>query len=139
MLALTTNTTHGRWVHDVAARLLEQLGNPSDELLVSDVIALAELRWRADQLRRDPNASALDVVRIEGLVDRRTRKLGLDRRGKREEPQTRLSDLLHGEPPAQELDHTQDAPPARDVAAQDAPKAPEDTEPTGSREQGDPP
>jgi hypothetical protein len=64
--------------------LLEQLGNPSDELVISDVIALAELRWRADQLRRDPSASALDVVRIEGLVDRRTRKLGLDRRGKRE-------------------------------------------------------
>jgi hypothetical protein len=82
--AISTHSARGRQINDTAARLLALLEHPTDELIIADVIALAELRVKADELRRDPNASPLDIVRLEGLVDRRTRRLGLDRRGKRE-------------------------------------------------------
>jgi hypothetical protein len=100
--AISTHKARGRLVHDIAARLLALLEHPTDELIIADVIALAELRVKADELRRDPNASPLDIVRLEGLVDRRTRRLGLDRRGRREpEADPGLGQLLVDEHAAQ--------------------------------------
>ena len=99
---ISTYSARGRQIHDTAARLLALLEHPTDELIIADVIALAELRVKADELRRDPNASPLDIVRLEGLVDRRTRRLGLDRRGKREpEADPGLGQLLVDEHAAQ--------------------------------------
>jgi hypothetical protein len=123
---ISTYSARGRQIHDTAARLLALLEHPTDELIIADVIALAELRVKADELRRDPNASPLDIVRLEGLVDRRTRRLGLDRRGKREPDSDRgLGQLLVDEhaqegAPAAEAAGTRETSRERDVRAQDA-------------------
>jgi hypothetical protein len=81
--ALNTNTTRGRLVHDIAARLLAGVAAP-DPLVIADVVALAELRVRADELRRDPASDPNVVVKLEGLVDRRMRRLGLGLNRKQE-------------------------------------------------------
>jgi hypothetical protein len=68
--AASLNTTRGRLIHDTAARLLDDVADRSNPLAIGDCIALAELRIKADALRRDPASDPLAVVRIEGLVDR---------------------------------------------------------------------
>jgi hypothetical protein len=85
-LALQLNTARGRLVHDTAARLLAGVADPDNPLVIADCIALAELRVRADELRRDPTSDPNVVIKLEGLIDRRMRRLGLDR--KREPPST---------------------------------------------------
>jgi hypothetical protein len=77
--AINRNTRHGRHVHDIAVRLLATAADPSDPLVVADAIALAELRVRADEARRDPGCDIEQVVRLEGLVDRRMRRFGRQR------------------------------------------------------------
>jgi hypothetical protein len=84
MAALQLNTARGRLIHDTAARLLTGVGDPNNPLTISDCLALAELRVRADELRRDPASDPNVVIKLEGLIDRRMRRLGLDR--KREPP-----------------------------------------------------
>jgi hypothetical protein len=80
MAALQLNTARGRLVHDTAARLLAGVANSNDPLIIADCLALAELRVRADELRRDPASDPNVVIKLEGLIDRRMRRLGLDRR-----------------------------------------------------------
>ena len=86
MAGLSLNTARGRLVHDTAARLLAGVADPDNPLVIADCIALAELRVRADELRRDPTSDPNVVIKLEGLIDRRMRRLGLDR--KREPPST---------------------------------------------------
>jgi hypothetical protein len=126
--AISTHSARGRQINDTAARLLALLEHPTDELIIADVIALAELRVKADELRRDPNASPLDIVRLEGLVDRRTRRLGLDRRGKREHDTDRglgqlLVDVAQEGAPAAEPAGTRETSHERDVQPQDVPES----------------
>jgi hypothetical protein len=92
--ALNTNTTRGRLIHDTAARLLAGVADPDNPLVVADVVALAELRVRADELRRDPATDPNVVIKLEGLVDRRMRRLGLVRERKQESAAPTLSDYL---------------------------------------------
>src|SRR5262245_8251270 len=82
MAALQLNTARGRLIHDTAARLLVGVADPADPLTISDCLALAELRVRADELRRDPASDPNVVIKPEGLIDRRMRRLGLDRRNR---------------------------------------------------------
>jgi hypothetical protein len=77
MRAVSTNTTRGRLVHDTAVQLLARVADPDNPLVIADIVALAELRVRADELRRDPASDPNVVVKLEGLVDRRMRRLGL--------------------------------------------------------------
>jgi len=79
----------GRLIHDTAARLLVGVADPNNPLTISDCLALAELRVRADELRRDPASDPNVVIKLEGLIDRRMRRLGLDRR--RHEPTAPLA------------------------------------------------
>jgi hypothetical protein len=61
--------------------------------VIADVLALAELRVRADELRRDPTADPGMIVRLEGLVDRRMRRLGLGL-DRKQQPAAGLGALL---------------------------------------------
>jgi hypothetical protein len=83
--AVSLNTVRGRLIHDIAARLLAGVADPDNPLIVADCLALAELRVRADELRRDPASDPNVVVKLEGLVDRRMRRLGLGLERKRAE------------------------------------------------------
>src|SRR5262249_40195068 len=62
--ALNRRTAHGRAVNDMAARLLANLADRDDPLVIADAISLAELRIKADMLRRDPQADSNQVIRI---------------------------------------------------------------------------
>jgi hypothetical protein len=94
LLALNTNTTRGRLVHDTAVQLLAGVAEPDNPLTIADAVALAELRVRAGEMRRDPNSDLLALVRIEGLIDRRTRRLGLDSRRRASDSDRGLGALL---------------------------------------------
>jgi hypothetical protein len=80
MAVVDLNTARGRLIHDTAARLLAGVGDPNNPLTISDCLALAELRVRADELRRDPASDPNVIIKLEGLIDRRMRRLGLDRK-----------------------------------------------------------
>jgi hypothetical protein len=82
MAGLSLNTARGRLIHDTAARLLDGVADPNNPLIVSDCLALAELRVRADELRRDLASDPNVVIKLEGLIDRRMRRLGLDKQHK---------------------------------------------------------
>ena len=94
MAGLSLNTARGRLIHDTAARLLVGVADPNNPLTISDCLALAELRVRADELRRDPASDGNLIVKLEGLIDRRMRRLGLDR--KREPAGPTLGQILRG-------------------------------------------
>jgi hypothetical protein len=80
---LSLNSARGRYINDVAARLLATLPGYSDNTLaVNDCVALGELSWRASEMRRDPAANAEVLIKLEGLVDRRMRRLHLRYPGK---------------------------------------------------------
>jgi len=99
MRALNRNTVRGRLVHDIAARLLAGVADPDNPLIVADCLALAELRVRADELRRDPASDPGAVVRLEGLVDRRMRRLGmLDKQRRESALELRASPFSSGSP-----------------------------------------
>jgi hypothetical protein len=83
LCAVSLNTARGRLIHDTAVRLLAGVAAP-DPLVIADIVALAELRVKADELRRDPASDPNVVVKLEGLVDRRMRRLGLGLNRKRE-------------------------------------------------------
>jgi hypothetical protein len=74
MARLNQNSTHGRLVNDIAARLLESVED-RNPIAIADCLALAELRIRADEMRRDPASDPNVVIKLEGLVDRRTQRL----------------------------------------------------------------
>jgi hypothetical protein len=79
--AIDKSTARGRRTRDVAVRLLADIGNPDDMVAIEQCIALAELTVRAEEARRayNPDHNALAViVRLEGLIDRRRRKLIAD-------------------------------------------------------------
>jgi hypothetical protein len=65
-------------------RLLAGVADPGDPLVIADCLGLAELRIKADELRRDPRSDPLAIVRLEGLIDRRMRRLGVGFGRKRE-------------------------------------------------------
>jgi hypothetical protein len=77
--AINRRSVHGRMIHAIVARLLANVDDPGDPLVIADCIALAELRVRADQARRDPVSDPDALVRLEGLIDRRTKRLGVAR------------------------------------------------------------
>jgi hypothetical protein len=125
LAGLSTNTTRGRLVHDTAAQLLAGVEDPDNPLIVADAVALAELRIRAGEMRRDPNSDPLALVRLEGLIDRRTRRLGLDGRKREPDSDRGLGQLLVDEhaqegAPAAEAAGTRETSRERDVRAQDA-------------------
>ena len=64
MAGLSLNTARGRLIHDTAARLLVGVADPNNPLTISDCLALAELRVRADELRRDPASDGNLIVKL---------------------------------------------------------------------------
>jgi hypothetical protein len=89
MAGLSLNTARGRLIHDTAARLLAGVADPDNPLVIADCIALAELRVRGDELRRDPASDPNVTIKLEGLIDRRMRRLGLDKQRKPAGPDLR--------------------------------------------------
>jgi hypothetical protein len=77
--AINRRTRTGRAIHAIVARLLADVVDPTNPLTVSDCIALAQLRIRADEARRDPACDPNTIVRFEHLIDRRMKRLNLVR------------------------------------------------------------
>src|SRR4051794_2914923 len=77
--AHSRRTTQGRYILDLAARWLKLVttSDPNDVLTIAAVISAAELSYRCDTKRRDPDASDLALVRMENLLARKLRSLGI--------------------------------------------------------------
>jgi hypothetical protein len=74
LAAIDRHTARGRRVGDLAMRLLADVGN-DDAAVVDACIGLAELIFTAEQARRADTPDLNQIVRLEGLIDRRRRKL----------------------------------------------------------------
>jgi hypothetical protein len=76
LAGLSLRTARGRFINDMAAHLLASIpGHEANPLAVNDCVALAELRWRASELRRDPDCNVQVLFKLESLIERRTQRL----------------------------------------------------------------
>lgn len=75
------NTAAGRRVRDLYRAYLEAMGNPADAVAQADALAAAELKVAAEEARgrllSGETADVDQVVRIENLAHRASRKLGI--------------------------------------------------------------
>jgi hypothetical protein len=53
------------------------MGNPCDTIALSNALAAAELKARAEQARKMPEIDPDQLVRLENLAHRAERKLGI--------------------------------------------------------------
>jgi len=66
------------------ARWLELLGHPTDPETLRNVVAAAQLAWRCDCARGDVDVHIDSVTRLENLLARRLKALGIIKpRGKK--------------------------------------------------------
>jgi hypothetical protein len=80
---INLRTERGRRIRVLAERLLYGIPNGDDPLVLGSIISTAELMIICADLRSRPLANASDtatLVRLEGLVDRRVRRLSFARR-----------------------------------------------------------
>jgi len=82
--AVNRNTRAGRYINDLTARWLELLGHPTDPETLRNVVAAAQLAWRCDCARGDVDVHIDSVTRLENLLARRLKALGIIKpRGKK--------------------------------------------------------
>jgi hypothetical protein len=71
------NSAEGRRARDLFEGYLALMGNPSDTIALSNALAAAELKARAEQARKVREIDPDQLVRLENLAHRAERKLGL--------------------------------------------------------------
>jgi hypothetical protein len=76
---INRRTRKGRRVRAIVQRLLVDIPNRDDPLLLADVIGIAQLMILAADMRADPTTDPVPLIRLEGLIDRRVRRLGFAR------------------------------------------------------------
>jgi hypothetical protein len=90
MVRANRHTSQGRRIADLFEAYLKALGQPTDPVLIANILAAAELKASAEILRAKLLAGAavdLDqVIKVEGLASRSERKLGLDQRQRGQQP-----------------------------------------------------
>jgi hypothetical protein len=78
---LDGNSPVGRRVRDLFRALMERLGNPTDVIIVADVLALAELKAAAEVARvrlLEKGQNSNECVRLENLTRRAEARVGLE-------------------------------------------------------------
>jgi hypothetical protein len=79
---LDGNSAVGRRIRDLFKGLMERLGNPTDVIVVADVLAWAELKAAAEvaraRLLEGNGTSSNECVRLENLVRRAAASVGLE-------------------------------------------------------------
>jgi hypothetical protein len=79
--AFNLNTRDGRHIRDLVVYWSKMIGGDTrDPLTLGALVSCAELSLRCDRLRRDPLASVDALVKLENLLSRRLRNLGLSGR-----------------------------------------------------------
>jgi hypothetical protein len=84
------HTAQGRRLCDLFEGYVAALGNPTDPLVLANVLAASELKTVAEVMRSKLLAGeSIDpahVVKVENLANRAERKLGLDQRKREQAP-----------------------------------------------------
>jgi hypothetical protein len=95
---LDGNSSVGRRVRDLHRALMARLGDPTDVIVVADVLAWAELKAAAEvaraRLLEGDNQSSNEVVRLENLTRRAAASVGLEPSGQADEPAHPYAALL---------------------------------------------
>jgi hypothetical protein len=73
------NKPEGRRARDLFEAYMARLGNPTGADVVANIIKAAELKARAETVRKDSDID--QIVRLENMVERAERKLGLPKPG----------------------------------------------------------
>jgi hypothetical protein len=71
------NSAEGRRARDLYEGYVALMGNPSDTIALSNALAAAELKARAELSRKSPDVDPDVLVRLENLAHRAERKLGI--------------------------------------------------------------
>jgi hypothetical protein len=106
------NTAEGRRARDLYESFVAAMGNPTDTLSLSNALAAAELKGRAELSRKSPDVDPDVLVRLENLAHRAERKLGIKPAAAATPPPSLAAWATQAAPVAQDASEASEAPPA---------------------------